>query len=280
MITGSCLCGGATWQCEALAVAHDCHCSRCRKTHGAPFVSWAFAEGFAWRDGEDRIARHESAPGFFRAFCSTCGSSLPAVDPEGRTIVPLGVVDGDPGTPNQLHVHAASVPPWRAITDDAPRFDELPPGMEGPQIPAAAIDPETAEGARGSCLCGAVRWRLTAVPTLARYCHCSRCRKARAAACTANCFLPVAALRFTAGEDRSRDYPVPGARFFHHTFCTTCGGGTPRVDRARGIAVVPLGSMDDDPGTRPTEHIFVGSKAPWYEITDDLPQHDGRPPGL
>ena len=39
-----------------------------------------------------------------------------------------------------------------------------------------------------------------------------------------------------------------------------------------------MGTLDDDPGIRPQEHIFVGSKAPWYEIADDLPRHDEFPP--
>lgn len=36
---------------------------------------------------------------------------------------------------------------------------------------------------------------------------------------------------------------------------------------------VLLGTLDDDPTIRPTKHIWVPSKAPWFEITDDLPQH-------
>jgi hypothetical protein len=40
-----------------------------------------------------------------------------------------------------------------------------------------------------------------------------------------------------------------------------------------------MGALDDDPGVRPREHIFVGSKAPWDEITDALPQHGEMPPG-
>jgi hypothetical protein len=39
------------------------------------------------------------------------------------------------------------------------------------------------------------------------------------------------------------------------------------------LAIVPMGALDDDPGVRPQAHIFVGSKAPWDVITDDLPQH-------
>jgi len=52
----------------------------------------------------------------------------------------------------------------------------------------------------------------------------------------------------------------------------------PRFDRERGIVIVPMGSLDDDPGIRPSEHIWVGSKAPWHEISDELPRFDEGPP--
>ena len=41
---------------------------------------------------------------------------------------------------------------------------------------------------------------------------------------------------------------------------------------------IAAGGIDGDPGVRPSRHIFVGSKAPWYEITDTLPQHQEFPP--
>ena len=40
---------------------------------------------------------------------------------------------------------------------------------------------------------------------------------------------------------------------------------------------VPYGSLIDEPALKPAAHMFVGSKAPWYEILDDLPQHDEHP---
>ena len=45
----------------------------------------------------------------------------------------------------------------------------------------------------------------------------------------------------------------------------------------RKIAVIPLGSLDDDPGRGAQEHIYTGSKAPWYEITDGLPRFEAQP---
>jgi len=56
-------------------------------------------------------------------------------------------------------------------------------------------------------------------------------------------------------------------------FCGTCGsrlGG--RDDRWPDFIVVNAGTLDDDPGTRPLYHIYVGSKAPWFMITDSLTQ--------
>src|SRR5262249_1450697 len=52
----------------------------------------------------------------------------------------------------------------------------------------------------------------------------------------------------------------------------TCGSPMPRLDEERGIALVSMGGLDGDPSAHPTRHIYVGSKAPWYDITDDLPQ--------
>jgi hypothetical protein len=52
----------------------------------------------------------------------------------------------------------------------------------------------------------------------------------------------------------------------------------PRRDEERGIAIIPMGGFDDDPGVRPERHIYVDSRAPWERIQDDLPQFAGAPP--
>jgi hypothetical protein len=83
---------------------------------------------------------------------------------------------------------------------------------------------------------------------------------------------------FTRGEDLLVTYKVPDAQFFKVVFCRTCGSNMPRRDPGRGITIVPLGSLDDDPGVRPASHIFVGSRAPWDVITDGLPQFEEMQP--
>jgi hypothetical protein len=196
----------------------------------------------------------------------------------GLTPVPVGPFDDDPGVRPIAHIFVASKAPWFEITDAVARFEAYPPGIDAPAYPDLARAGEPRGGPRGSCLCGAVSFRVTGPILRAQHCHCSRCRKARAAAHASNCFTAVDAVELVAGAERLRSYKVPDARFFGQTFCETCGAPMPRLDHERGIALIPMGSFDDDPGTRPARHIYVGSKAPWYEITDDLPQFTEMPP--
>ena len=130
---------------------------------------------------------------------------------------------------------------------------------------------------RGSCLCGGAAYEVTGPIRVVHNCHCSRCRKARAAAHTTNGFTAMEDVRYTRGGDALRTYRLPEARHFSQVFCPTCGSGMPRRDPERGIAVIPFGSLDDDPGRGADDHIFVASKAPWHEITDDLPRFDETP---
>ena len=129
----------------------------------------------------------------------------------------------------------------------------------------------------GSCLCGAVRYELTQVPVWAHNCHCSRCRKTRGAACASNLFVARDGFRFSQGEDQLQAFKPPDAQRFTHVFCRRCGSTLPWRDESRGIVVVPMGGLDDDPGITPQANIFVASKAPWFTITDDLPQRPAGP---
>jgi hypothetical protein len=274
---GSCLCGAVRWQASGgFELTSHCHCSRCRKAHGSAYGTYAATpeRGFSLSGAATRF---ESSPGFLRCSCPRCGSVVPGDAADGRRFVPLGGCDGDPGVRPLAHIFVASKAPWFEVTGSLPRFDAYPPDLAAPALPDRA--PLDAAGAvRGSCLCGGVGFVITERPTLARFCHCSRCRKARAAAFASNLLVPESGVRFTRGAELLASYKIPEARYFMQCFCRVCGGKLPRVDSERKLAVVPLGALDDDPGVRPHEHIFVGSKAAWDEIGDGLPQHEQAPP--
>jgi hypothetical protein len=130
---------------------------------------------------------------------------------------------------------------------------------------------------RGSCLCGGVAFEAADLIEF-RNCHCSRCRKARGTAYAANMFVKPADFRWLRGEDLLISYRLPNTQRFGNAFCRICGSPMPRKVPTREMIMIPAGALDDDPGVRPAYHIFAGSKAPWHEITDDLPRYDELPP--
>ncbi len=126
----------------------------------------------------------------------------------------------------------------------------------------------------GSCECGGVRYRVPDDFEYAMNCHCSRCR-----AGTGSAFKPFAGiqrerLEVVEGADRLL---VWGDDDGNHTRCGVCGSLLWSVVRDGGWVHVALGSLAEEPSIRPQGHIYVGSKAPWYEITDELPQFDELP---
>ena len=117
----------------------------------------------------------------------------------------------------------------------------------------------------GGCLCGAVAYEVEDDFGYALICHCSQCRRA-----TGSAFKPFGGIeggkvRVTAGEDA------------HDVHCGTCGSLLWSVVRDGAFAHVTYGTLRDTPSTAPGAHIFVGSKAPWYEIADGLPQFEEFP---
>jgi hypothetical protein len=129
----------------------------------------------------------------------------------------------------------------------------------------------------GSCLCGGVAYEIDGEIGAMLYCHCSMCRRWHGTAFRTRAAVKKSRFRFVRGAELITEYrssPDTVKRF-----CRVCG--SPLVNswdpdpENYGLA---LGTLATDPGGRPACHIFVGSKAPWYEITDGLPQFEEFPP--
>jgi hypothetical protein len=130
----------------------------------------------------------------------------------------------------------------------------------------------------GSCLCGGVRFEVTAPFLRAGHCHCSRCRKHSGAFGETQGRVPRDGFRLLEGKELIRVFrPEGGAA---KAFCSVCGsslfGGTwPEGDEVS----IRFGALDGDPSIRPQYHTFVGSKAPWDVLPDDgTPRHGGALP--
>ncbi|HVN87158.1 MAG TPA: GFA family protein [Candidatus Binatia bacterium] len=128
----------------------------------------------------------------------------------------------------------------------------------------------------GRCLCGGIRFEISGQLGPIIYCLCSMCRRASGSAFATNASVRASEFRVVQGAELLGEYQSsPGTT---RTFCSRCG--SPMFGRIAGGALirVRLGTLDGDPGGRAVANIWVGSKAPWYPITDSLERFDEAAP--
>lgn len=120
---------------------------------------------------------------------------------------------------------------------------------------------------KGSCLCGAIEYEVELIPDKIFNCHCSKCRKAHGAA--------FATLAFAKGEDVLAEHKVKrGTR----AFCSNCGLRLMNyVPDKNEYLSVTLACVDTGLDVGPVSHVFTGSKASWYEPSDDIPSFKALP---
>ena len=297
MYSGSCLCGDIGFVVDGpIEHVDQCHCSMCRKAHGAAFATYGGAapEHFRMLRGESLARSYRSSPIGRRIFCPRCGSVVPLPIPDKPVAIALGNVEQSPQRGSapaakrragalplarkspparpKSHFFVGSKAPWHDIVDDLPQFDEYPPsfGFDA-NITRQPARPAAASGAtRGSCLCGAVAFEFNGRPVEMVNCHCGSCRRAMSAGFATYVTIEREAFRWLAGESNIVRYSGDGSPHAGSAFCGICGSPMPRT-AASGRVDIPAGSLDDDPGVRPGANLNVAEKADWVLPAPDLP---------
>ena len=132
----------------------------------------------------------------------------------------------------------------------------------------------------GSCMCGAVRFEISAPLAGALYCHCTRCQRRTGSAFSVSALTQPGSFALTRGADVVRTYRPDGGGGWLKSFCSACGSQlfTTHPDDPELVAV-RMGALDEDPGVRPTAHQFVDYAPAWAPVPDDgLPRFPERMP--
>ncbi len=130
----------------------------------------------------------------------------------------------------------------------------------------------------GKCLCNAIAYEISGDIGTIVNCHCSLCRRWHGSAYRTRAAVEAKSFKWLKGEDLLSKYP--SSENVIKTFCSICGSNLISIllDNPQFIGL-PIGGLEQDPGHKPSMNIFVKSKAPWHEITDDLPAYEQWPPG-
>ena len=127
---------------------------------------------------------------------------------------------------------------------------------------------------KGRCLCGDVEYSIPDNLIYAGYCHCSECRRWTGSPFSASGGVPTLDFKLTKGRDNLICYKKG-----QHTlsyFCKSCSSMLYGDVEDYDMTFILLGTLDVSPSLKPQWHIYTGSKVEWYEITDNLPQHEAN----
>lgn len=132
MIQGSCLCGAIKYEAEPIhGKVYNCHCSQCRKSHGAAFATQALVKGDTLRflKGEELIKEY-TGHGGVRAFCSNCGSRLMNYAPKKSLYASFALsnIDSEYGGKPVAHANVDFRAPWHTPSEDIPSYPGMPDG--------------------------------------------------------------------------------------------------------------------------------------------------------
>jgi hypothetical protein len=130
MITGHCECGRVSFEADSEITDYShCHCSQCRRMHGAAFATFAGVrrDKFQYLSGESDLSFYKSSGNHNRVFCSVCGSNIlvELSDFPDELYLSMSAIEGDPDRPEGYHIFVGSKAPWHEILDDLKKFDKF-----------------------------------------------------------------------------------------------------------------------------------------------------------
>jgi hypothetical protein len=130
---------------------------------------------------------------------------------------------------------------------------------------------------RGSCLCGVVRYEIDRLDMPIGHCHCTTCRKAHASAFATTAGVMRVHFRWIAGEDKLRSYESSPGKL--RRFCSECGTHLVADRLGQPNVILRVATLDDDPGDRPTMHIWTSHASPWLTDEGEVPRYSEWQPG-
>ena len=130
----------------------------------------------------------------------------------------------------------------------------------------------------GGCLCGAVRYELTAEPIAQVACHCRACQRASGGSPTLGMVVPKAALKITQGEPRFYWSAGDTGAKVGRAFCGACGAPLfSDLEANPDIAVVKVGGLDDPSAFAVQVDMWMAAAQPWHRSHDGAARFEGNP---
>jgi hypothetical protein len=130
----------------------------------------------------------------------------------------------------------------------------------------------------GGCVCGAVRYEISADPVMSANCYCRDCQRSTGGAMASVLVVPKSAFRLTKGELKYHTVEGESGKNVSRGFCASCGAPvTTQLGVMPDVMVIKAGSLDEPARFKPTMNIYLSSAQPWAPIAQGLQNFDKMP---
>ncbi len=278
MVKGQCFCGAVSFEIEGpLTPGSLCHCSQCRRLHGAP-GAYTSAPASAYRiSGEESLKWFATSARAEQSFCRTCGSKLFWREIGDKDLdATLGTLDSPTGITLGRHIFTRHQGDYYEIDHDGvPRYADSSRGKEpvGVEAPPQAGPKKQAHS--GACQCGAVTYRVSGSMRDVVNCHCAQCRRIHGHA-PGYSAARKSEMTVEGGDNitwyQSSEEAARG-------FCKSCGSSLFWRPEGRETVSVTAGTLHTPTGMKTVRHIFAADKGDYYTIADGVKQDPGTMSG-
>jgi len=131
----------------------------------------------------------------------------------------------------------------------------------------------------GGCLCGAIRYEVSADPVMVAACHCKNCQKQTGTAYSVVVGVPADSVKFESGSPKTYADTGSSGLPVDRKFCGDCGSPIlTDVKAIEGLLFIKGGTLDDTASVQLGAEIWCDSKADWSTLDSELPKFAGNPP--
>ena len=125
MLPGGCYCGQIRYEAEDTPFHEtNCHCSICRRSTGAAFVTWFSVPRSQFRLVRGEPTRFRSTAKATRSFCPRCGTQLTFEDDDFLDEIDVTTcsLDEPDRVPPKDHTYTSSKLSWLTLADPLPQY--------------------------------------------------------------------------------------------------------------------------------------------------------------
>ena len=165
------------------------------------------------------------------------------------------------------------------FAQEAGRADQGIIGAGQMSLPQPKKENSVSNPITGGCLCGNIRYSVSAPVEKIIACHCTHCQKSSGTGASHNAAVPTAAVTFTSGKPKRYADTAASGNVLNRYFCGDCGSPIySQREKLPEMMVLKVGTLDAPNEMKLVMNIWTDSARPWLYRDPEVQHYPGNRP--